>query len=305
MIEKKILKKLNLLRKQVLAQYIIFYISIPLMSCLLFLFSTYIPHKQPFLTIIVLYLLLINLVFYTFVQPHYNNKYHIEYKKEILAKVSANLHETVLSLSVGLTEEELLKTNILPFFTQFISCHLIRGSIDHIPFKTSNVEFIYYRHKGQHLSFKGQWYIFKMKKPFKGITHIYEKNEPIYQINKPPNLNLFQTEDQIFNRKFNVYSNNYEQTTQLLQFHFRVRINLLERKYLGKLMFIFDKDYLHIGINNNSSRFNPSLFDKINQIDFMDQIEDFLLIKNIIKYVKTIDKLSTSYLTYIRNTIVS
>ncbi|QVK16941.1 DUF3137 domain-containing protein [Mycoplasmatota bacterium] len=305
MIDEKILKKLNLLRKKVLAQYIIYYISIPIITSFLFLFSTYISHTFPFLTIIILYLLIINLVFYSYVKPKFINKYHIEYKKEILAKVSTYLHETILSLSIGISEEELLKTNILPFITQYYSSHLIRGSIDHIPFKSSNVEFFYYHHKDQTLSFKGQWYVFKFNKPFKGITHIYEKNESIYQINKPINLNLYQTEDINFNRRFHVYSNNIEQTNQLLRFHLRERINLLERKYHGKLMFIFNQDYLHIGINNNTSRFTPSLFHKINEIDFMNQIEDFLLIKNIIKYIKTLDKLSNTYLTYIQKAIVS
>jgi len=216
-------------------------------------------------------------------------------------KINTYLHESVFSLSVGLTEEEVLKTNFLPFTTKYISYHLIRGSIDHMPFKTSDVELIYYHHKGEFLTFKGQWYILKLNQSFNGITHIYERDESIYQANKQIKLHMYKTDDKIFNKQYQIYTNNNKKTSQLLHYHFRERINLLERKHPGKLIFIFNQDDLHIGINNKTFRFHISLLEKINALHFMNCIEDFLLIKNILKYVKTMDKLSP----YLQSEIVS
>lgn len=304
MVEEEAIIKLNHLRKWTICQYIMFYLFIPLISSILYLFTTSISKNILFLMITLIYLIFINYIFYKIFKPQFHIKYLDAYKKELLLKLQSLLHEDINVSFKGLEEAALLNTDFLPFFTTFSSKDLIESSVDNIPYQVSDVKFSYYRNQSKNFFFLGQWYTITFNKPFSDIIHLYAKGNPGYLLFTPRYLSPYTIDDQKFNQFFRLYTSNPQKTNILLNHHFRERIKLLTRKYKGRLILIFQHNTLHIGIDNQKSVFHPNLFEKLTQINFLMQIEDFLLIKNIIKYIKTIDKVTQIYLNLIQSDVV-
>ncbi len=295
-IEEKIIRKLNRLRRLTLCKSVVFYVFFPIISYILYFFTTLISHHYLFLIITLLYIIFLNFVFFMVFKPDFQKQFIKEYKIALIEKIKTYLHETISFDSIGLKEEEILKGQMLPFITKFKSFHLIKISSDNIELKSSDIQFYYYHHKNEQTTFRGQWYVIHFDQSFKSTIHLYEKDSNFYKIYKPIELSRYKTDDYQFNHNFIIYTNHQDKTSRLLNSHLRERINLFKRKYGSKLIFIFHQNSLHIGIHHHHFRFKPSLFDKINQIKFMALIEDFILIKNIIKYIKTYNKLS--YINY-------
>lgn len=218
------------------------------------------------------------------------NKFRNSYKDTIIADIFKKVFQNV-------TYEPKEKTNKKNIYnTKLFYNANNRYSLtshDHISAKYKKTDFEYadVRWKTEEFpfAFLGQWYIFDFHKPFKSNIIIMDKHffiryKEIFLKNK---FNQVELEDVVFNEKFVVLTKNNIDAFYILTPQVMENVIHLNKTLASELIIIFQKNKIHIGINSQSDRFEPSIHQKIN----LNEIENQTLkeIKNIINLIDNLN----------------
>lgn len=137
--------------------------------------------------------------------------------------------------------------------------------------------------------FIGQWYIFDFNKSFVSDVQIIDKDFNYSSRNRffQKNFNSIQLEDIDFNNLFNTYAKNDIDAFYLITPHLSEKIKNLKKTLNHELIFCFNNNKLHIGVNNGRNSFEPKLTKPIN----VNEIENKTLseIHDIILFIDYLD----------------
>ena len=128
--------------------------------------------------------------------------------------------------------------------------------------------------------FKGRWMIFDFNKEFKADVQISQKgfgNSKVKRLfgKKEELFKKVYMESETFNKKFNVFAQDEHDAFYIITPSLMERIERLEQKNKGKLLFCFIKNKLHIGIYDNKDSFEPgSVFKPINEEEIIGKISN-------------------------------
>lgn len=121
--------------------------------------------------------------------------------------------------------------------------------------------------------FKGRWFIYTYNKHFDDVLKIVEGRSS--HVNKK-NLIKFDTESMEFNKKFNIYSSTKEFGFYLITSTMIEKLLELEKLHRGTILYAYQRNELHIGVNDRKDYMEFKLKTPINEetLDiFMSDIE--------------------------------
>ncbi len=121
--------------------------------------------------------------------------------------------------------------------------------------------------------FKGRWYIYKFPKDFHKELKILEARAPFFS---NQGLVKVETESIAFNKKFSVYATDltygfYHITPSMIE-----KLMQMEKMHRGSILYCFQNDELHIGVNDRRNYMEISYRTPITKEtlgDLLDQIE--------------------------------
>ena len=158
----------------------------------------------------------------------------------------------------------------------------IKGTYKGVDFEVSDVEMkkkeVRTDSKGNtHVSyvtyFKGRWYTYKFQKKFDQVLKIIEGRAGFADTR---NLEKFDTESIEFNKKFDIYSSTKEFGFYLITSSMIEKLLELEKLHRGSILYCFQDNELHIGINDRKDYMEFKLKTPINEENigvFMSDIE--------------------------------
>ena len=119
--------------------------------------------------------------------------------------------------------------------------------------------------------FRGRWMIFDFNKKFKANVQIAQKGFTSSKVKtlfgkKEELFKKVSMESESFNKKFRVYAQNEHDAFYIITPSLMEKIERLDEKNKGKLLFCFINNQLHIGIYDNKDSFEPgSVFKRIDE----------------------------------------
>lgn len=131
--------------------------------------------------------------------------------------------------------------------------------------------------------FKGRWYIFKFERVFQEVLKIIEGRG--YQANTR-GLTKIETEMIEFNKKFAIYSSTQEHAFYLITSSMLEKLMALEKLHRGSILYCFQGNELHIGVNDNRNYLELSIKTPIQEESIKDFIADIDLIPAIINELR-------------------
>ncbi|PKK93554.1 MAG: hypothetical protein CVV61_04105 [Tenericutes bacterium HGW-Tenericutes-6] len=131
--------------------------------------------------------------------------------------------------------------------------------------------------------FKGRWYIFKFERNFNEVLKIIEGRG--YQANTR-GLTKIDTEMIEFNKKFAIYSTTQEHAFYLITSSMLEKLMALEKLHRGSILYCFQGNELHIGVNDNRNYLELSIKTPIQEESIKDFIADIDLIPAIINELR-------------------
>lgn len=278
---KNVFEELNNLRRKTLLILTVFYGGIFLITLLVLSLSTqFIGQLGPQ----IIPLLFLPFLIVIFGHKRIIKKYRFVFKQKVLPIAFEKFGEDLQFYNDGIAKEVAKKTDMFGYFTVYKSEDLIKGKIEGVGFQSSDVKLGYYT-GGKNRRYvpvcHGQLYIFEFNKTFKSTTIIREKMR-----SKPSGFDRVKLENQLFNDKFYIYSNNKHDAYYILTPTFMEQLILLEKNHPGNIYMAFYNNQLHIGIDNRTNQFEPPLLEIIKEDTITNIINDLNLIKNIILDLK-------------------
>ncbi|MBR2708938.1 DUF3137 domain-containing protein [Candidatus Saccharibacteria bacterium] len=154
----------------------------------------------------------------------------------------------------------------------------------HIYDETSNVT---------HTYFKGRWMLFRFPKQFKHKLIVIDKKykkliQPFIYVQQKDKYKRIETESDEFNKVFDIYAEDDFEAFYLLDPSFIDQTESLRKSHKGKVLLVFDKDLMHVAIDDRNDAFEPpSPLKKIKEQEEMQHVvEEIKLITNYIDSLK-------------------
>ncbi|MFA5560498.1 MAG: DUF3137 domain-containing protein [Acholeplasmataceae bacterium] len=110
--------------------------------------------------------------------------------------------------------------------------------------------------------FRGRWYVYRFKRSFKDVLKIVEGSG---SYTNTRGLERFETESIQFNKKFRIFSSSKEHGFYIITSSVLEKLLELEKLHAGSIMYCFQKNELHIGVNDRKNYL---------EIDFRKQINE-------------------------------
>ncbi len=131
--------------------------------------------------------------------------------------------------------------------------------------------------------FKGRWYIYQYPKHFKEVLKIVEGRGSY--VNKK-NLVKFETESMAFNKKFDIFSSSKEFGFYLITSSMLEKLLELEALHRGSIVYCYQGNELHIGINDSKDYMEFKLKTPITEENLKIFMSDIELISAIVNEFK-------------------
>ena len=131
--------------------------------------------------------------------------------------------------------------------------------------------------------FKGRWYIFRYGRTFDGTIKICEGSR--WQMNTK-GLTKVDTESIEFNKKFSMFASSQEYAFFQITPRILEKLMELEKMHRGSILYYFNQDELHIGVNDRRDYLELPLSKAVNQQALIDFKADIELIPAIINELK-------------------
>ncbi|VEU81037.1 DUF3137 domain-containing protein [Haploplasma axanthum] len=185
---------------------------------------------------------------------------------------------------LGLTRNEVYKTNLITPRVGFESEDLLKGKINNLNFVSSDL-FISEKQRSKKeragkVSFMGQFFIIDLEKTIEEPVYVLSKNNQYYK--KENNYQKVELEWIKFNQQFIVYSSKDNHAFYMLTPRFMERLSKANERE-RKTSFAFFDDKLYVAIHTNIDTFDLRLFKPINKA-FLEEIrEQIFFVKEIIK----------------------
>ena len=287
------MEELNKLRTKIKKKYII---GIWLSLLAAFIGTFILKFKNP------LFFLAIGIVVTIFVTYKDKQKYKKMYKRDI---VKVLLEDKVEELEYypdkGIPYNEIADLNVINMGDKYSSEDFISGKYKGVPFRQADVRIIEEStdsegKRTEYVTFMGRWMIFDFNKIFKANVQVVQKGFKTAKhkrlfVEKESRYKKVSMESEVFNKLFTVYAQNEHDAYYLLTPSIMERLSKIINNNMGKMMFCFIDNKLHVAINNGKNSFEPgSVFKSLNiddvkqktisEIDIITQFVDELNLEN-------------------------
>lgn len=239
---------------------------------------------------VVPFILVIGIIIIVISTEKLNKNYRIKFKKEfVLKSLESKFTNLLYDTDRGIPYNTIEETKMMDMGDIYHSEDFVSAKYKNIQFEQSDVH-IEEKHQSTDSDgntttsyvtiFKGRWMIFDFNKEFKANIQISQKGFSNSRVNtifgkKEELFKKVSMESESFNKKFNVYAQNEHDAFYIITPSLMERIERLEEKNDGKLLFCFINNRLHIGIYDGKDSFEPgSIFKKINEEETIKKISD-------------------------------
>jgi len=231
--------------------------------------------------IIILILLIISIILIYYFYKSYSTRF-----KEVVIPVLAKdiFKDSYYTTDGGIGRESIAKLEMINKGNEVNSENYLRGSYKHNLVELSSITIAdntNFNEKVQRkVLFNGQWYMIGLKYGFVDDVLIIDKYSNLINLST---YNKIETKDNIFDNKFKIFSNTSSQVlTFLTEEKRKMFIDFLDKvKY--DVVFYFNKDKLHIGINSGRDVLKAPLLTKFDLEAYKNKM--FEQLEFVIKFV--------------------
>lgn len=238
----------------------------------------------------VLFLLLVP-IFFVLKALSFANTFKNSVKDELVTLVLKDKFEDVFYDRHGSIAQSVIDhTGLVKRPDQFSGEDLIKGTYKGVSFEVSDVTL---RERHEHVDskgnrtvsypvyFKGRWYVYTFPKNFKGTLKVSEGNP-----NEAKGLEKVETESIAFNKKFKMYASDKQYAFYHLTPSMMENLLKLEKEHKGRIYFFYERNELHIGVNDSQDYLEIPFSKKINAQSMKAFDGDVALIPSIIDELK-------------------
>lgn len=211
------------------------------------------------------------------------NKYRDIIKKDlVMTLLEDQFEDVVYDHRASIPIDRINATGTIKRPDRFYGEDYIKGTYKGVKFEVSDLDLkqrVETRdskgnvHVSYQTYFKGRWYIYQYKKTFNDVLKIVEGRAS--NVNKK-GLEKFDTESMAFNKKFSIYASSKEFGFYLITSAMIEKLLELEALHRGTILYCYQKNELHIGVNDSNDYMEFSLKTPINERNlgiFMSDIE--------------------------------
>ena len=248
--------------------------------------------EQVILLVLVALFLVTALVFVAKASVHASKFKEIIKTELITAMLEDQFEKVAYSHQQSIPIQTINATKMIKSPDRFSGEDYIRGTYKDVSFEVSDIDLKERvettdskgnRHVSYQTYFKGRWYIFKFGRKFDGTIKIAEGGR--WQMNTK-GLTKMDTESIEFNKKFSMFASSqeygfYQITPRMLE-----KFMELEKLHRGSILYYFNEDELHIGVNDRRDYLELPLKKAVNQQALIDFKADIELIPAIINELK-------------------
>lgn len=280
-IEARRIKLYEVYKKESKSSLILF--GLMVVSLALFIFT-----QQAFIIIFVIIFLVGALIFVAKAAVHANKFKEIIKSELITAMLEDQFEHVGYSHKQSIPIQTINATKMIKRPDRFSGEDYIRGTYKDVDFEVSDIDLKERvetrdskgnRTVSYQTYFKGRWYIFKFGRSFDGTIKIAEGGR--WQMNTQ-GLTKMDTESILFNKKFSIFVSSleygfYQITPRILE-----KLMELEKLHRGSILYYFNANELHIGVNDRRDYLELPLKKAVNQQALIDFKADIELIPAII-----------------------
>lgn len=242
----------------------------------------------PALLIIAIIIFIVGIVFFAKAQSE-ASKYRDVIKNDLIHSLLENEFSDVSYSPAGtIALDRINGTGTVRKPDRFYGEDYIKGVYKGVQFEVSDVDLkerIETRDKNGNVVvtyetyFKGRWYIYQYPKRFDEILKIVEGRSSY--VNRR-NLEKFETESIAFNKKFNIFSSSQQFGFYLITSLMIEKLLHLESMHRGTILYCFQNNELHIGINDRKDYMELGIKTPLNEAALKNFMADIDIIPAII-----------------------
>lgn len=230
-----------------------------------------------------------SMVRYFYVVPR-TKKYKDSVKKVINSLVFEKMFENVsFTPETGISRTELKTIELIPFGNRYSSNDLLKGRKDGVDFSRADVWTYTERTDSDgntttNTDFKGQVYKFDFHKDTINYVQIKDKKflSGIFKGHKLQNVHKITFEDERFNERFDVYTNDEEEAFYVFTPHFMEKMMNLKEKFHSRLSVVVTKGVIYIAANTGGDAFEIKNNQEVTDAFIQDVISEANIISELI-----------------------
>lgn len=240
--------------------------------------------------------LVLGFIFTNLINSKAQRKFSLALKETFVLKAFKSVFaDLIYEPEKGIDESVIRNTGMINMGDRYSSNDYISGKYKNINVVLSDIH-IEEKHEttdsNGHTSttwvtiFRGRWMIFDFNKTFKANIQVCQNGFGNSRLNNWASKTKYKKvlmEDQAFNNDFRTYAQDEHEAFYILTPSFMEKIKLLTSNISGKLLFCFINNKLHVGLQNNKDSFEHSIFKKINEEEYTNEISKDL--KSITNFV--------------------
>ena len=240
-------------------------------------------------------------VYIVFLIKDYINKedilvFYKNYKNIFVLSALQNCFDNITyNQNKGFEKEYIDKIGMLNTGDRYYSNDLISGTYKNINFEQSDIH-IEEKHESKDrdgntettwvIIFRGKYMVFDFNKTFKANIQIIGNGFDASSLPWEKIFSRVELEDENFNKKFCVYSEDEHEAFYILTPHFMEKLKRLEEKINGGIMFGFVDNKLHVAIDNFIDSFEYNVYQPINEHEIKkDVMEELNVITDFVDYL--------------------
>lgn len=231
--------------------------------------------------IIVLVLLVIAAILVYFIYKSYSTRF----KEVVIPILAKDIFIDAYYVADGnITKESINNLDMIERGNEVISTNYVRGSYKHNLVELSSITIAdntnFNEKEQRKVLFNGKWYMIGLKYGFVDDVLIIDKYSNLIKLSTYERI---ETKDNVFDNRYRILSNTSSQVLTFLTDEKRkMFIDFLD-KVKCDVVFYFNKDKLHIGINSGQNVLKAPLFSKFDLEDYRNKM--FEQLEDVIKFV--------------------
>jgi hypothetical protein len=247
---------------------------------------------ETFFFILAIITFLIAIIFFGRANLHLNKFKKIVKEELILMLLKQQFDDVYYNHKDYIPSSRIVQTGMVKRPDRFHGEDYIKGTYKGVQFEVSDVELkerVETRDSKGNVSvsyqtyFKGRWYVYQFERRFKEVLKIVEGRG--YQVNTR-GLVKIDTESIEFNKKFSIYASTQEYGFYHITSSMIEKLLELEKLHRGSILYYYEGNELHIGVNDRKDYMELSLKTPINEEALKSFISDIDLIPAIINELR-------------------
>jgi hypothetical protein len=248
--------------------------------------------EVPLLFVPAVILAIVSFVFFGKAASHYSKFRTIIKHDLIVTLLKESFTDVTYDPHAHIPISTIMETGMVKRPDRYNGEDYIRGNYKGITFEVSDIDLkerVETRdskgnvHVSYQTYFKGRWYIYHFERQFKHVLKIAEGRG--WQVNTR-NLEKIEVESIEFNKKFSIWASNQEYAFYHITSSMIEKLMELEKLHKGSILYCYQGNELHVGVNDRRDYMEISLKTPLNQESLKDFMVDIDMIPAIINELK-------------------